>query len=505
MLFGLINKIRKFKKLINLFQDVSKYNKSNPKNIVLIESWLEFDWLDPNIELLKSICKITNSRISPFTSSYWLNLALFYLRFNKKFFLPKQNIFDFYQNNSHSIIWEKLKFNYTKDKLFNFKYKDLDIGIDIYQSYLRIDNEATIDKPTKILKNILIKSLKLADLYENLIITKKVVGILVSHADYYHNNVICKLGHKFSIPVYLISSNRIIMISKPFQLTKLYGNYKNIFSNFSYSEKHSCQEFGKHFIRKRLKGGLVKELPYISKSIFTDNNVNFDNIKIYPIKNKTKLNIVVYIHDFFDSPHCYGKLRYPDFYEWLNYICRELIKLNCNCYLKTHIDASELTIKQTNEFVNLNQPKINLLNKDTKINQILRLADLVVTAYGTCSTELPYLGLPVICTDINPFSSFDFIYTLKKDEELSDVILNKKLWEIKDIKTVQREIEQYCYLHHNHFYNNLFKKASHQYKNNLIDYIHTKKIIDDFIKKIVSQNITSGIFDKNMNFLKFNK
>ena len=70
MVISLIKKIISFKKLIELYKNVSKYLKPKSENIVLIESWLEFEWLELNIELLKSICKITNSRVSPFTTSF---------------------------------------------------------------------------------------------------------------------------------------------------------------------------------------------------------------------------------------------------------------------------------------------------------------------------------------------------------------------------------------------------------------------------------------------------
>ena len=93
-------------------------------------------------------------------------------------------------------------------------------------------------------------------------------------------------------------------------------------------------------------------------------------------------------------------------------------------YLKTHIDASELTIKTTEDIVR-NFSNIKIISKSHSINKILEIADLIITAYGTCATEFPYFGIPVICTDVNKFSSLN-LYTLK-GEKLHKLLLQRDL------------------------------------------------------------------------------
>ena len=157
-------------------------------------------------------------------------------------------------------------------------------------------------------------------------------------------------------------------------------------------------------------------MEYLTKSIHKGSKIkDFSNIKIKNFKNNENLNVVIFIHDFVDAPHALEQLNQSDFYEWLIYVCNEVTKTGYNCYLKTHIDASDLTIKITEEIANkfLN---IKIMPKNSSINEILKITDLIITAYGTCATEFPYLGIPVICTDVNKFSSFKFIYTLKKGE-----------------------------------------------------------------------------------------
>ena len=40
-------------------------------------------------------------------------------------------------------------------------------------------------------------------------------------------------------------------------------------------------------------------------------------------------------HGFFDSPHGIGKILFPDFYEWLDFIYKLSIKTDYEWYIKT--------------------------------------------------------------------------------------------------------------------------------------------------------------------------
>ena len=79
-------------------------------------------------------------------------------------------------------------------------------------------------------------------------------------------------------------------------------------------------DFYQKFIQNRLKGFTVEKLFWITNSIHKDNsNIKFNKIKIKNDFSKRQLNAVVFLHDFSDNPHAYGRLRNSDFYEWIIY------------------------------------------------------------------------------------------------------------------------------------------------------------------------------------------
>ena len=82
----------------------------------------------------------------------------------------------------------------------------MQIGIDIYQTYLYENNLATVEKPNTILKKLFVDAIKFSDYYEKIFDKKNISALIISHPDYYPSNVIAKLAYKYSVPVFLVTS-----------------------------------------------------------------------------------------------------------------------------------------------------------------------------------------------------------------------------------------------------------------------------------------------------------
>ena len=55
------------------------------------------------------------------------------------------------------------------------------------------------------------------------------------------------------------------------------------------------------------------------------------------------------LHTIYDSPHIFGKMLFPDFYEWLKFIVKEVSKNNLECFLKLHPQNNSKEIELINE------------------------------------------------------------------------------------------------------------------------------------------------------------
>ena len=83
---------------------------------------------------------------------------------------------------------------------------------------------------------------------------------------------------------------------------------------------------------------IIGTVAYSQKNTFKknkNNNLSFD---------KTKFNILISAHDFYEGPNTWGKFLFPDFYEWLKFLSKYIEKDKKNSrhwFVKPHPDGSD--------------------------------------------------------------------------------------------------------------------------------------------------------------------
>ena len=125
-------------------------------------------------------------------------------------------------------------------------------------------------------------------------------------------------------------------------------------------------------------------------------------------------------------------MLFPDFYEWLKFIVKEVSKNNIECFLKLHPQNNSKEIELINEILKKNN-KIKLLKPKTKLEKILKLGiQYVFTCYGTVGYEYAYHGLTVInASKTNPHIQYKFNLHPKNIKELKKIIENIEKYKIK--------------------------------------------------------------------------
>jgi hypothetical protein len=136
--------------------------------------------------------------------------------------------------------------------------------------------------------------------------------------------------------------------------------------------------------------------------------------------------ILIMGHDFFDSPHIYRWILFPDFYCWLHFVFSQAAKSPYKFYYKPHpneIGASgEILQRLRSRF-----PDIVFLPKQTSNQTLLKAGfRIVLTVYGTVAHEFPYQGVPVIACGDNPHSSYSFNTCASTPEELEAYLTGAK-------------------------------------------------------------------------------
>lgn len=423
-----------------------KLNKK--KGQILFDNFETMDNFPNRYIVLKNIANVFNLNIKSFNLGKNLIYYLIYYSFgvsNISFFLFKiKNQFQIKKIYLKEI--PKIK---SKKDLFNYRLKGINIGWDIYESYLRRFYKSTVYIEDKKLHKLFYEALKIYLFWENYLKKNNVKFIMSSHRMYIETNILNRLALKKKIPIITLSGDGQGIMK--FSTTKLsyHKYYKKLFNIIKPKEKKKALKLAQNRLLLRLSGRVGVDMHYSTKSAFS-NKVKFSKYK-FP---KNKLNILICAHDFYDNPHPYGKNMFIDFYEWLSFLSKISHKTDYNWYIKLHPDYNPATLKTVLE-INKKFRNITMLSPNTKFNQISHGIDFALTTHGTVGHELPLLGITVInCDYNNPHCSYQFNYTPKSLKDYRDKISN--LTNKDKIKINKNEIYQFYYMNYYYIKSNIF-------------------------------------------------
>jgi hypothetical protein len=231
---------------------------------------------------------------------------------------------------------------------------------------------------------------------------------------------------------------------------------------------------------------------YSSKSAWSP---FFFNERIINKSNKIKILIVA--HDFFDSPHSYGRNLFTDFYEWLLFLRDISLNTNYDWYIKTHPDYTSGSRKIIENFVK-NNKKFNLLQSSASHHQIIKeKINFALTIYGTIGVEYAAKGIPVINGSINnPHIKYKFNLHPKNIESYKKILNN--LEKLK-LKITYKKVMEYYFMHNLYAQDNLLFGNNHELVSKLGGYknLFNYKFYEYYLKNNtpdLQRNINSAIY-----------
>ena len=122
-------------------------------------------------------------------------------------------------------------------------------------------------------------------------------------------------------------------------------NYKEFLINFKKKKnKKKLIKIAKNKVKERFegKGQIKKHNNYLKIDPF-----RFDAKLEEKYKNKLKnIKGVIFFQDFFDSPHDWGEIIFPDFYEWIIFTLTIIKKYNLPIAIKPHPNSYYFLIVQ---------------------------------------------------------------------------------------------------------------------------------------------------------------
>ncbi len=194
-------------------------------------------------------------------------------------------------------------------------------------------------------------------------------------------------------------------------------------------------------LENRLSGGIDAATSYMRKSAYGQT----------PVELPSGLNgaVVIFLHDFYDSPHIYPDLVFQDFWRWVCFTVEVLQKSGTRFFLKPHPNQIAMSDEALGR-LRQQYPDLQWLPTGASNVQLAQSGIACgVTVYGTVAHELAYLGVPSIACARHPHYTFDFCRTARTREEYAGMLETCKNAPASK-EEMQRQALAFYYMHNLH-------------------------------------------------------
>ena len=214
------------------------------------------------------------------------------------------------------------------------------------------------------------------------------------------------------------------------------GRYKLDFE--ARTDKQRLLDRAKEQLEVRLSGGIDGATAYMKVSAYAQGDVDCPDVEGA---------VVIFLHDFFDSPHVYPGIIFSDFWQWICFTIRTLRRSGIKFYLKPHPNQ-----------VGMNEPVLQRLREAFPFIQFIASAvtnrqlaqggmRCAVTVYGTVAHEVAYLGVPSIACASHPHLAFSFCHTALTVDEYAQLLSRADTLRFADPAAMRQEVLAFYAMH----------------------------------------------------------
>jgi hypothetical protein len=304
--------------------------------------------------------------------------------------------------------------------LLTLKFDDVLVGDLLYDTYLRFFHQPTIEKIDKNVIHIIEVALNVFYSFKSFIKNNNVKALLNSYSSYIHHGIPARICLHNNIDVYTIGSNSYIIQKLSVDFPYHQVDHTSFSPGKSLSEEQL--ELAKTMFTSRFKGKIDPATSYMRQSAFSDKPLSDSVRKLFSQKAR---NIVIYAHDFYDSPHVNRLLQFPDLFQFLKQTLEALVNIEgTSVFIKTHPNGIAGCKEKTIELVNsFNKPHFHILDESVSNLHIAELKpSLIATARGTVCVEMAYFNIPTVALYDNLYINFDFVHSCENIESYFSIL-----------------------------------------------------------------------------------
>jgi len=415
----LTSKKKKFEKLLSFFKANTK--KGNENGILLVQMAKDFEYTIKMAAASKVLAEKSNLIVKLHDPNiYWTRkeklfnsiFNFFFINSYEKIHLSFADSIGF-KNSSKYIVQDLIKNELNKiainlnkpSDILSLKFDEILVGDLIYDTYLRFFHKPTIDEINQELIYTIEEALNIYHNFKEYLSSNDVKKIVNTCTTYIQHGITARLCLYNNIEVYSVA-NIIQQISKDFPYHQLDHTL------FSADKKLNKEQFSltKSRLESRFSGIIDPATSYMRSSAYAVTPLNPELKKKFMLKSR---NIVIYMHEFYDSPHINRMLQFPDLYQYLKQTLENLIDLtNTSVFVKLHPNAVIGCREDAIELVDSFKVKhFHIIDESISNLNIIELRpDLICTARGTVGIEMAYFEIPVVALFDNIYANFNFVH-----------------------------------------------------------------------------------------------
>jgi hypothetical protein len=314
----------------------------------------------------------------------------------------------------------------SKEDVLEISLEGTKIGHLVYDTYLRRLGKPTLDIKDSKLKKVIEEACLNWLLVKKYFSERDVKAILTSHYVYIEHGILVTLAGAMNIPVFIFFNEFDLLLLEMSTKTHLqvrhYWDYKSIFSNLDRKAKETYLKMAKKMLEDRLSGIRDKGTKYYLTQGTPDLSGYGATSSTHLLKDTGIPRILILLNCFFDAPHGYRYLLFPDMWEWLNFLLTKASDTPFDWYVKPHPSGMVANDAIVEDFKK-RFPKINFLGRTASNAQIVAEGiNAMFTTYGTAGHEFAYMGVPVVTAGDNPHINYDFNFHPKNVEEYEEYV-----------------------------------------------------------------------------------
>jgi hypothetical protein len=325
---------------------------------------------------------------------------------------------------------------------FSLKINGIEIADLLIDSYLRFKPAPVFDVDDPFVRRLVWQALRderRARLYFERV---RPTWYLSSHSTYLEHGIPVRVALTQGVSVWSFGNlnglGKQLSLADSFH-TPNFSLYRKGFDALHRQDERLAQ--AKMQLERRLSGGIDSATSYMRQSAYAKAEGS--------LPPNLKGAVVVFLHDFYDSPHVYPDLVFNDFWEWVCLTIDTVQKTGRTLFLKPHPNQIALSDEALST-LRAKYPELNWLSTSVSNVQLAKAGIACgVTVYGTVAHELAYLGIPTIGCARHPHHSFDFCRTAKTRAEYVAMLCNPDVMPMP-AEEMQKQSLMFYYMHNLH-------------------------------------------------------